>query len=93
MWKDPKHAVHARKSTNTPGLKGYCKEEWAKIHSNNLRTDQWLLKHLVATIAAQGGTLFLKLLSTTVDLNRVSSLWVVLTYQLLKAATILMTDP
>lgn len=53
------------------------------------RIDQWLLKHLVAIIAAQEGTLVLKLLSTTVDLKHVSSLWVFRAYQLFKVATML----
>jgi len=31
LWKDLKQAVHAKKPTNIPELRLFCKEEWAKI--------------------------------------------------------------
>ncbi|KAF7654182.1 hypothetical protein LDENG_00073080 [Lucifuga dentata] len=31
LWKDLKRAIHAKKPTNIPEFKLFCKEEWAKI--------------------------------------------------------------
>ncbi len=33
LWHDLKHSFHARKLSNVAELKQFCKEEWAKIHS------------------------------------------------------------
>ncbi len=57
LWHDLKQSIHARKPSNVAELKQFCKEEWAKIHPQRCeRLIASYRKHLIAVVAAKGGT-------------------------------------
>ncbi len=52
-----KQSIHARKPSNMAELKQFCEEEWAKIVPQRCeRLIARYRKHLIAIVAAKGGT-------------------------------------
>ena len=56
LWRDLKHAVHARRPNNISELEVFCQEEWGKIPKARIeRLFADYRKHLQAVIVARGG--------------------------------------
>ena len=57
LYHDLTQTVHAGKPSNVAELKQFCKEEWAKIAPQQCeRLIVSYCKHLIAVVAAKGGT-------------------------------------